>query len=82
MAVSRRLLQLLKRASWALPLVLAVAFAASVGVWLRLSDMRDLEEERLTLIADALSLEARISDWLNAAGERRRPGPAEPSRGR
>lgn len=66
MAVSRRLLQLFKRASWALPLLLAVAFAASVGVWLRLSDMRDLEEERLTLIADSLSLEARISDWLNA----------------
>jgi two-component system sensor histidine kinase DctS len=66
MAVPRRFLQLLKRASWALPLVLALAFAASVGVWLRLSDMRDLEEERLTLIADALSLEARISDWLNA----------------
>ena len=66
MAVPRRLLQLLKRASWALPLVLALAFAASVGVWLRLSDMRDLEEERLTLIADSLSLEARISDWLNA----------------
>jgi|APAra7269096714_1048519.scaffolds.fasta_scaffold01168_19 two-component system sensor histidine kinase DctS len=66
MAASRRLLQLLKRTSWALPLLLALAFAASLGVWLRLSDMRDLEEERLTLIADALSLEARISDWLNA----------------
>lgn len=66
MAVSRRLLQMLKRASWALPLLLALAFAASVGVWLRLSDVRDLEEERLTLITDALSLEARISDWLNA----------------
>ncbi len=66
MAASRRLIQKLKRASWALPLVLALAFAASVGVWLRLSDMRDLEEERLTLIADSLSLEARISDWLNA----------------
>lgn len=66
MAAPRRLIQKLKRASWALPLVLALAFAASVGVWLRLSDMRDLEEERLTLIADSLSLEARISDWLNA----------------
>ena len=66
MAVPRRLLQTLKRASWALPLLLALAFAASVGVWLRLSDIRDLEEERLTLITDALSLEARISDWLNA----------------
>ncbi|WP_431265075.1 sensor histidine kinase [Roseateles chitinivorans] len=66
MAASRRLLHLLKRASWALPVLLALAFAASVGVWLRLSDMRDLEEERLTLIADSLSLEARISDWLNA----------------
>ncbi|MDH0864127.1 PAS domain S-box protein [Mitsuaria sp. GD03876] len=66
MAVPRRLLHLVKRASWALPLLLALAFAASVGAWLRLSDMRDLEEERLTLIADALSLEARISDWLNA----------------
>ena len=66
MAVSPRLVPALKRASWALPLLLALAFAASVGVWLWHSDQRDLEEERLTLIADALSVEARISDWLNA----------------
>ncbi|WP_067065465.1 PAS domain S-box protein [Roseateles chitosanitabidus] len=64
--VLHRFLHLLKRASWALPLVLALAFAASVGVWLRLTDQADMEEERLTLIADSLSLEARISDWLNA----------------
>lgn len=56
----------LRRASWVLPLLLALAFAASVAGWLRHSDARDLEEERLTLIADTLSLEARISDWLTA----------------
>jgi two-component system, LuxR family, sensor histidine kinase DctS len=55
-----------RRVSWALPLLLALAFAASVAGWLRHSDARDLEEERLTLIADTLTLEARISDWLNA----------------
>ncbi|SEL84334.1 two-component system, LuxR family, sensor histidine kinase DctS [Roseateles sp. YR242] len=55
-----------RRASWALPLLLALAFAASVAAWLRHSDAQDLEEERLTLIADTLTLEARISDWLNA----------------
>ncbi|UXH79225.1 sensor histidine kinase [Roseateles amylovorans] len=56
----------LRRATWALPLVLALAFAASVAAWLRHSDARDLEDERLTLIADSLTLEARLSDWLNA----------------
>lgn len=57
---------LLRRASWAWPLLLALAFAASVAAWLRHSDHQDLEDERLTLIADALTLEARISDWLAA----------------
>jgi len=56
----------MRRVSWALPLLLALAFAGSVAGWLRHSDAQDLEEERLTLIADTLTLEARISDWLTA----------------
>ena len=59
-------LPFLRRASWAWPLLLALAFAASVALWLRHSDQQALEEERLTLIADALTLEARVSGWMDA----------------
>ncbi|GEM_PF-6840324 len=53
-----------RRGAWAWPLLLALAFAAAVAGWLQWSDARDLEEERNTLIADVLTLESRISDWL------------------
>ena len=59
-------LPFLRRPSWAWPLLLALAFAASVALWLRHSDQQALEEERLTLIADALTLEARVSGWMDA----------------
>lgn len=52
---------------WTWPFVLALTFAATVGAWLQWSDEQEHEEERRTLIADVLTLESRISDWL--AGE-------------
>lgn len=55
------------RGTWAWPFVLALTFAAAVGAWLQWSDEQEHEEERRTLIADVLTLENRISDWL--AGE-------------
>lgn len=55
------------RGTWAWPFVLALTFAATVGAWLQWSDEQEHEEERRTLIADVLTLENRISDWL--AGE-------------
>ncbi|WP_395701336.1 sensor histidine kinase [Aquabacterium sp.] len=53
-----------RRGAWAWPLVLALAFAAALGGWLQWSDQRDLDDERHTLIADALTLDSRLSDWL------------------
>ncbi len=57
------------RGAWAWPFVLTLAFAAAVGGWLQWSDQQDLDDERRTLIADALTLDSRLSDWL--AGEQR-----------
>ena len=54
----------LRRAAWAWPMVLALAFAASVALWLQWSDAGDEVDERTTLINDALTLESRIGHWL------------------
>ena len=51
---------------WAWPFVLALTFATAVGAWLQWSDEQEREEDRRTLIADVLTLESRISDWLAA----------------
>jgi two-component system, LuxR family, sensor histidine kinase DctS len=55
-----------RRGIWAWPFVLTLTFAAAVGVWLQWSEEKERDEERRTLIADVLSLESRISDWLSA----------------
>ena len=54
------------RGMWAWPFVLALTFATAVGAWLQWSDEQEREEDRRTLIADVLTLESRISDWLAA----------------
>ena len=51
----------LRRGLWALPLLLSLAFVAVVLAWLRANEQADLEQQRLELISDALSLEAQIS---------------------
>lgn len=56
-----------RHSAWAWPFLLALTFAAAVGGWLQWTDEQEREEERRTLIADVLSLESRMSDWL--AGE-------------
>ncbi len=53
-----------RRGVWIWPFLLALTFAAAVGGWLQWSDEQEHEEERRTLIADVLTLESRISDWL------------------
>ena len=53
-----------RRGVWLWPFFLALTFAAAVGGWLQWSDEQEREEERRTLIADVLTLESRISDWL------------------
>ncbi len=49
---------------WVWPFLLALTFAAAVGFWLETSERNELEEDRRTLIADVLSLESRITEWL------------------
>jgi two-component system, LuxR family, sensor histidine kinase DctS len=50
-----------RRGLWALPLLLSLAFVAGVLLWLRASEQTDLEEQRLALVSDALSLETQAS---------------------
>jgi two-component system sensor histidine kinase DctS len=45
-------------------MLLALAFTAAVAAWLQWSDNRDAEDERATLIADALTLDSRIAALL------------------
>jgi two-component system sensor histidine kinase DctS len=54
----------LRRGIWAWPLALALVFSCTVGGWLQWSDEQEREEERRTLIADVLTLETRLSEWL------------------
>ncbi|MDE2454916.1 MAG: PAS domain S-box protein, partial [Burkholderiales bacterium] len=56
---------LLRRAAWVWPLVLALGFTGAFGTWLQWSDAQEAEDARHTLIADALTLDSRISDWLD-----------------
>ena len=51
----------LQRGLWALPLLLSLVFVAAVLAWLRGTERADLEQQRLELISDALSLEAQVS---------------------
>ncbi len=44
----------LRRGLWALPLLLSLAFVATVLVWLRGSEQAEFEEQRVELISDAL----------------------------
>jgi two-component system sensor histidine kinase DctS len=53
-----------RRATWAWPMLLALAFTAAVAGWLQWSDNRDAEDDRTTLIADTLTQESRISAWV------------------
>ncbi len=57
-------------AAWAWPMLLALAFTTAVAAWLQWSDNRDAEDERATLIADALTLDSRITAWLGEEQER------------
>ena len=56
--------------AWAWPMLLALAFTAAVAAWLQWSDARDAEEERTTLITDALTVESRIAVWVADEQER------------
>lgn len=59
-----RQIPMYRRGAWIWPLLLALTFATTVGVWLQRSDDQEREEERRTLITDVLSLESRMADWL------------------
>ena len=54
----------LRRSVWAWPLVLALIFVGLVARWLQWSDEQEREEDRRNLIADVLTLETRMSEWL------------------
>ncbi|MES1162478.1 MAG: PAS domain S-box protein, partial [Rhizobacter sp.] len=50
-----------RRGLWALPLALSLAFVVVVLLWLRKTESDDVDEQRLALVADALSLETQVS---------------------
>lgn len=56
----------LRRGAWAWPFALALLFAAGIAAWSQWRMLAELEEERRTLLADALTLESRLSDVLLA----------------
>ncbi len=49
-----------RRAWWALPFLLSLLFVGSVAAWLQWSDSQDTDEQRRTLISDALTLVSRL----------------------
>ncbi len=55
-----------RRGTWAAPFLLALAFTLALGVWLQWSLQADVEDEHRTLLADALTMESRVSDALAA----------------
>jgi two-component system sensor histidine kinase DctS len=50
-----------RRTWWAVPFLLSLLFVGAVAGWLQWSDLQEQEDQRLTLIADALTLEAQLS---------------------
>ena len=56
--------RLSRRGAWAWPMLLALAFAAAVAGWLQWSERQDVEDDRSTLITDALTLDSRIAAWV------------------
>lgn len=52
--------------TWAWPLVLAAVFVVAIAAWSQWTMQADVEEERRTLLADALTVQSRLFDALNA----------------
>ena len=55
-----------RRGAWAWPMLLALAFVAAVASWLQWTEVQEVEDEHRTLLADALTLSSRMSDWVSA----------------
>jgi two-component system, LuxR family, sensor histidine kinase DctS len=54
------------RVLWALPLLLSILLALVFLFWMRFTDLADREEQRTTMIADALSLESQLHARIDA----------------
>jgi two-component system, LuxR family, sensor histidine kinase DctS len=54
------------RMLWALPLLLSILLALVFIFWMRFTDLADREEQRATMITDALSLESQLHARINA----------------
>lgn len=54
----------LRRGLWLLPLLASLVFVAGVVAWASRAGLAEREERRTTMIADALSSEAQLSDRL------------------
>ncbi len=52
---------MLRRGLWALPLLISLAFVVAVLAWLRANEHNELEDQRMELISDALSLQVQVS---------------------
>jgi len=65
-APTSRLRRAWRASLWALPLVLSLLFVAGVLAWVHANDAEELEQQRLTLISDALSAEAQLRARLDA----------------
>lgn len=55
-----------RRATWAWPFVFALVFVAAIAAWSQWTMVADIDQERRTLLADALTVQSRLSDALLA----------------
>jgi two-component system sensor histidine kinase DctS len=60
-----KLHELLPRSLWLAPLVLSLIFVLGVLAWVRANETDELDQQRQTLISDALSTEAQLRDRIN-----------------
>ncbi|CAN5138928.1 PAS domain S-box protein [soil metagenome] len=60
------LLRALRQALWAVPLLLSLLFVAGVLAWMQRNSSDEREEQRETMISDALSVEAQMRVALDA----------------
>jgi len=56
----------LRQSLWVLPLLLSVLFVVGMMLWLRAGETKDRDDQRQTLISDALSLQAQLEASLDA----------------
>ena len=75
-----KLRELLYRSLWLAPLVLSLIFVLGVLAWVRANEAEEQDQQRQTLISDALSTEAQLRDRIGDEQVQLRPARRQPGR--